>query len=236
MLFEQVAITGSTNADLILRAAGGAPEGLWLRADRQDAGRGRLGRVWDSEDGNLFASTIVRLGINDPPASSLGFLASIAAFETARLIAPDVSIMIKWPNDLLTTDGAKFCGMLLERTGDTIIIGIGMNLFAHPQGLERPVTDLRSSGGNPPHAQAVVEILAETLQTWLQRWRMGGLAPLLKSWQHVAHPLGTALSVNLPNGDTLQGLYNGLNEDGSLRLCLADGEIHAIHAADVFLI
>jgi BirA family transcriptional regulator, biotin operon repressor / biotin---[acetyl-CoA-carboxylase] ligase len=48
--------------------------------------------------------------------------------------------------------------------------------------------------------------------------------------------VGTALTVNLPNGEQLQGLYNGLNEDGSLRLCLADGEIHAIHAADVFLV
>ena len=236
MLFEQAAITGSTNADLIARANAGAPEGLWLRADRQDAGRGRLGRVWDSEDGNVFASTIVRLGAGNPPASSLGFLASLAAYETARLIAPDVSIMIKWPNDLLTMDGAKFCGMLLERAGDAVIIGIGINLFAHPSGLDRPVTDLRSSGGNPPHAQAVVEILAETLQSWLQLWRLGGLAPLLKSWQQFAHPVGTALTVNLPNGEQLQGLYNGLNEVGSLRLCLADGEIHAIHAADVFLV
>ena len=207
-----------------------------MRADAQDAGRGRLGRVWDSEDGNLFASTIVRLSAADPPASSLGFLASIAAYETARLIAPDVPIMIKWPNDLLTVSGAKFCGMLLERVGDAVIIGIGMNLFAHPAGLDRPVTDLRSSGGNPPHAQAVVEILAETLQSWLRRWRLGGLSPLLKSWQQFAHPIGTALTVNLPNGDVLQGLYNGLSEDGSLRLCLADGEIHAIHAADVFLV
>ena len=236
MIFEQVAITGSTNADLIARANAGAPEGLWLRADRQDAGRGRLGRVWDSTDGNLFASTIVGLAVGDPPASSLGFLASIAAHETARLIAPDVRIMIKWPNDLLTADGAKFCGMLLERAGDAVIIGIGMNLFAHPAGLDRPVTDLRSSGGNPPHAQAVVEILADTLQSWLQRWRLGGLSPLLKTWQQFAHPVGTALTANLPNGDMFQGLYNGLNEDGSLRLCLADGEIHAIHAADVFLI
>jgi BirA family transcriptional regulator, biotin operon repressor / biotin---[acetyl-CoA-carboxylase] ligase len=236
LLFEQVAITGSTNADLIARANAGAAEGLWLRADRQDAGRGRLGRVWDSDDGNVFASTIVRLGVRDPPASSLGFLASIAACETARLIAPDVPIMIKWPNDLLTVNGAKFCGILLERAGDAVIIGIGMNLFAHPQGLDRPVTDLRSSGGNPPHAQAVMEILAETLQSWLQRWRLGGLAPLLKSWQQFAHPVGTALTVNLPNGEQLQGLYIGLNDDGSLRLRLADGEIHAIHAADVFLV
>ena len=221
---------------MIARAAAGAPEGLWLRADRQDAGRGRLGRVWDSEDGNVFASTIIRLGAGDPPASSLGFLASLAAHETARLIAPDVQIMIKWPNDLLTIKGAKFCGMLLERVDDAVIVGIGMNLFAHPAGLDRPVTDLRSSGGNPPHAQAVMEILAETLQSWLQRWRLGGLAPLLKSWQQLAHPVGTALTVNLPNGEMLQGLYAGLNDDGSLRLRLADGEIHAIHAADVFLI
>ena len=207
-----------------------------MRADRQDAGRGRLGRVWDSDDGNLFASTIVRLRAGDPPASSLGFLASIATYETARLIAPDVPIMIKWPNDLLTANGAKFCGMLLECSGDAVIIGIGMNLFAHPQGLDRPVSDLRTSGGNPPHAQAVVQILAETLQSWLQRWRLGGLSPILKSWQQFAHPVGTALTVNLPNCEQLQGLYDGLNEDGSLRLRLADGEIHAIHAADVFLI
>ena len=192
--------------------------------------------MWDSEDGNVFASTIIRLGAGDPPASSLGFLASLAAHETARLIAPDVQIMIKWPNDLLTIKGAKFCGMLLERVDDAVIVGIGMNLFAHPAGLDRPVTDLRSSGGNPPHAQAVMEILAETLQSWLQRWRLGGLAPLLKSWQQLAHPVGTALTVNLPNGEMLQGLYAGLNDDGSLRLRLADGEIHAIHAADVFLI
>ena len=195
-----------------------------------------MGRVWDSEDGNVFASTIVRPGAGDPPASSLGFLASIAAYETVRLIAPDVPIMLKWPNDLLTQIGAKFCGMLLERAGDAVIIGIGMNLFAHPQGLDRPITDLRSSGGSPSHAQVVVEILAETLQGWLQRWRLGGLSPLLKSWQKFAHPIGTAVTVNLPNGDVLQGLYYGLNDDGSLRLRLADGEIHAIHAADVFLI
>ena len=192
--------------------------------------------MWDSEDGNLFASTIVRLCAGDPPASSLGFLSSLAAYETARLIAPNVPIMIKWPNDLLTANGAKFCGMLLERAGDAVIIGIGMNLFAHPKGLDRPVTDLRNSGGNPPHAQAVVEILAETLQSWLQRWRLGGLQPLLKSWQQFAHPIATALTVNLANGDVLNGLYNGLNEDGSLQLRLADSEIHAIHAADVFLV
>lgn len=195
-----------------------------------------MGRNWESADGNLFASTIIRIAPDDPSPASLTFVISLAAFETARQIAPEVPLMIKWPNDLLTTDGAKLCGMLLERSGDAVIIGIGMNLFAHPVGLERAVSDLRSCGANPPHAQAVVEILAEAMENWLQRWRMGGLTPILKSWQLYAHPLGTNLSINLPTGEVQKGIYDGLNEDGSLRLRLADGEIHAIHAGDIFLI
>jgi BirA family biotin operon repressor/biotin-[acetyl-CoA-carboxylase] ligase len=95
---------------------------------------------------------------------------------------------------------------------------------------------LRDCGANPPHAQAVVELLAELLKNWIQRWRIGGLEPILKSWHQYAHPLGTALSVNLPNGEIQHGLYAGLHDDGALLLRLADGEIHAIHAADIFLI
>jgi BirA family transcriptional regulator, biotin operon repressor / biotin---[acetyl-CoA-carboxylase] ligase len=195
-----------------------------------------MGRVWDSPSGNLFASTIVRHGTGDPPSSSLGFVAALAAYDTIRLIAPDVPLMIKWPNDLLTADGSKLCGILLERTGDAVVIGIGINLAWHPEGLDRPVTDLRARGANPPPPQPVVEILADCLKTWLERWRIGGLGPILKGWQTNAHPQGTALSVNLPSGEVLEGLYAGLNDDGALKLRLANGEIRAIHAADIFLI
>ncbi len=195
-----------------------------------------MGRQWESADGNLFASTIIRIGAGDPPASSLGFVVSISVFETVRQIAPDVPIMLKWPNDVLTADGAKICGMLLERNGDAIVAGIGLNLRAHPKGLDRAVTDLASRGANPPPAQIVVEMLGASLRDSVQRWRVGGLLPVLKNWQKFAHPIGSALHVNLPNGDQVQGLYNGLTDDGALLLRLADGEIHAIHAADVFLI
>jgi BirA family transcriptional regulator, biotin operon repressor / biotin---[acetyl-CoA-carboxylase] ligase len=229
-------LTGSTNADLIARATAGAPEGLWLRADAQDSGRGRMGRIWESASGNLFASTLVRLGAGDPPASSLGFVTSLATYDTVRLIAPEVPIIIKWPNDLLTSDGAKICGILLERSGDAVVIGIGLNLRSHPETLDRPVTNLAARGANPPHPQAAVEMLADALATWLARWRMGGLGPVLKSWQQNAHPLGSVLSVSLPTGEVLTGLYAGLDDDGALKLRLADGEIRAIHAADIFLI
>ena len=235
-MFEQVALTGSTNADLLARAAAGAPEGLGLRADQQGGGRGRMGRDWVSPSGNLYASTIARLLPDDPPASSLAFVAGLAAHETIKLIAPDVAILLKWPNDVLSAKGEKLCGILLERSGDAIIAGFGINLISHPADIGRPVSDLRALGANPPEAQAVCEILADQFAAWLQKWRQQPLANLLRAWEAAAHPKGTALRVNLPDGEQIDGLFAGLSDDGALSLRLADGAIRAIHAADIFLI
>jgi BirA family transcriptional regulator, biotin operon repressor / biotin---[acetyl-CoA-carboxylase] ligase len=229
-------LTGSTNADLLVRVREGAPEGLWLRADAQDGGRGRMGRQWDSTSGNLYASTIVRLHPGNPDASSLAFVAGRAAFDTIQMIAPDVAIQLKWPNDVMTTNGAKICGILLERTGDAVVAGFGLNLRSHPKGLDRPVSDLLSLGANPPPAQAVVEILAECFAQLLLRWRTVELPSILRAWDAVAHARGKALSVKTPDGVVLEGLYAGLSDDGALRLSLADGDIRVIHAADIFLI
>jgi BirA family transcriptional regulator, biotin operon repressor / biotin---[acetyl-CoA-carboxylase] ligase len=202
----------------------------------QDGGRGRMGRTWESPTGNLLASTIVRVRLDDPPASTLAFVAALAAYDTVQLIAPEVVVQIKWPNDLLSVDGAKLCGMLLERAGDAVVVGIGLNLVSHPKGLERPVTDLAALGARPPHPQAVGEILANAFAIWLDRWRMGGMRGVAQSWQKFAHPIGTALTATLPDGGIEEGLYAGLTDDGALQLRLADGSIRAIHAGDIFLI
>ncbi len=220
----------------MVRAREGAPEGLWLRADTQDGGRGRLGRQWESASRNVYASTIVRLHPGNPDASSLAFVAGLAAFDAIQIIAPDIAIQLKWPNDVMTAGGAKICGILLERTCDAVVAGFGINLCDHPKGLDRPVSDLRTLGCNPPPAQAVVEILADCFAQLLLRWRTVELASILRAWDSVAHPHGKALSVKIPDGAIIEGLYAGLGDDGALRLRLADGDIRAIHAADIFLI
>ncbi len=235
-IFEEVTLTGSTNADLLARAVQGAPEGLWLRADAQDGGRGRLGRIWESPSGNLFASTIVRLRGTDPSPASLAFVTAVAVFDAVRLMAPQVPVCVKWPNDILTPDGAKLCGVLLERASDAVVVGIGLNLVWHPQNLERKVTDLLTLGATPPDAQTAVEIVAEVFARYLAIWRQSGVEVIVRHWEARAHPRGTALCAKLPDGEHLDGLYAGLNEDGALQLRLADGAIRAIHAADVFLI
>lgn len=195
-----------------------------------------MGRQWDSPSGNLYASTIVHWRSNCPPPATLAFVAAVAAYDTVTQIAPDIAIQIKWPNDLLSSSGEKFCGMLLERSGDDIVMGIGINLADHPEALDRPVTSLKALGAAVPTAQAATEILASHFAAWLLRWRTEGIEPIIDGWQNRAHPPGTPVAAQLPSGERHEGHYAGLDADGALQLCLADGSIRAIHAADIFLI
>jgi BirA family biotin operon repressor/biotin-[acetyl-CoA-carboxylase] ligase len=219
--------TGSTNDDVAILARDGALEGLWLRAERQTGGRGRHGRTWISPPGNLYASTFVRVQPGDEAAPTLALVAAVALHEVVSIYAP--AAMIKWPNDLLF-GGAKLAGILLERQKDAVILGFGVNLAHHPDGLDRPATSLRALGGMAPDPGPFLEILAASFTRWLARWRLEGLAPIRQAWLAAAHPIGTALSTF--DGE---GLFEGLDEDGALRLRLAGGALRVIHAGDVYL-
>jgi BirA family transcriptional regulator, biotin operon repressor / biotin---[acetyl-CoA-carboxylase] ligase len=220
---------------MLALAADGQAEGLWIRAKRQTAGRGRMGRDWASPPGNLYTSTLVRLRSGDPPAATLGFVAAIALDKIMSIYARDVAFHIKWPNDVMA-QGAKLSGILLERTGDAIVVGIGVNLASHPNFKDRLTTSLAALTGTAPDPDIFLEYLAEAFAHSVALWRSEGLAPILAQWQARAHPIGAALKANLPDGERLDGLYDGLNADGALRLRLADGAVRVIHAGDVFLI
>ncbi|WBO23654.1 biotin--[acetyl-CoA-carboxylase] ligase [Sphingomonas abietis] len=214
-------------------ARAGAAEGLWLRAVRQSAGRGRQGRPWIAPPGNLSASTLVRLGRQDPPASTLALVAAVALQEAAETFVGGVQI--KWPNDLLI-GGAKLSGILLERHGDAVVIGFGLNLAHHPDAVDRPTTSIAAITGSAPDPDVFLATLADSFGRWLYRWRAEGLAPIRTRWLEKAHPIGAALSARLPDGTSFDGLFDGLDQQGALRLRLADGSVHVIHAADIFLI
>lgn len=213
----------------------GAPEGLWLRAERQSGGRGRQGREWRSPPGNLYASSLVRLRSDDPPAPSLALVAAVALHEIAVAYAGGAEILIKWPNDLLC-GGAKLSGILLERVDDAVILGFGVNLASHPEDLPTPATSLEALTGSAPDPAIFADALASSLAAWIHKWRSEGLAPIRAQWLASAHPSGTALSVAGADGARVDGLFDCLDENGALRLRLADGSAHVIHAGDVFLI
>ena len=235
-LIETVAETGSTSSDLAARLVSGerVSEGCWLVATRQSAGRGRLGRVWSDGSGNFMGSTSVRIMPGDPAPSSLALVAGLAVqAAVSRHIPLPARALLKWPNDVLVA-GAKLAGILLERVGDAVVVGIGVNLAQAPQVPGRETMAL-ACYGPAPGLDEFAHTLAVCFAEELQRWRSYGLGPLLQRWQAAAHPLGTPLSVVQPDGTLLTGTFAGLAEDGALRLALPDGTTRSIHAGEVLL-
>jgi len=239
---------------MLARARDGAVEGSWLYADEQSGGRGRQGRRWVSPSGNLYASGLVRVQRGDPPAPTLALVAGVAVWDVVagvlqyltdagsggRSRAAEVGatggkrLYLKWPNDLVIND-AKLAGILLEREGDAVVIGVGLNLVHHPDLSDRTATNLAALGVNPPSAAEAVEALALAVARWLIIWRTLGLSEIISAWIDRAHLIGTPLAVDSGQGGRLAGQFAGLDASGALKLSLADGSISVIHAGDVFL-
>lgn len=224
--------TGSTSADLAARLRTGelVREGEWLVADRQTAGRGRLGRDWLDGLGNFMGSTVVHPGAGDPPVNTLALLAGLAVQACVAACLPaDHAPLLKWPNDLML-GRAKLAGILLEREGDAVVVGIGVNLAVAPQLPDRETAAV-ADFAPPPSRDRFAEVLAESFGLELERWRANGLDTLIRRWLAAAHPLGTPLVVTGEPG--LSGRFAGLDATGALQLRLADGTTQSINAGEV---
>ncbi|HYI43740.1 MAG TPA: biotin--[acetyl-CoA-carboxylase] ligase [Sphingomicrobium sp.] len=220
--------TGSTNADLLADAS--AAEGDWLVALSQDAGRGRQGRDWVSKIGNFFGSTVVEVRSGDPPAQALSLVCGLALIEAVNAAAPGLPLMLKWPNDLLL-GGAKLAGILLERQGQRVIAGFGVNLASAPKIEGREVEDL----GGRITPQAFAPLLAGSMTRLLTLWRTSAPEAFGRAWLARAHPVGTILNVHATADEVLSGKFAGIENDGALRLLLHSGREEVVRAGDVDL-
>ncbi len=233
--------TDSTNAEARRRAEAGETGPLWITARRQTAGRGRRGRKWESESGNL-ASTLLLLTRKSPAeAAQLTFAASLAVADLLDCYVPPALVTIKWPNDVLL-DGRKTSGILIESGpapsgGLWLAVGIGVNLNQTPGDTERPATciaeHLSQGVASPPTVDEAAKVLAETFGVWLDRWTTLGFQPILDAWTARTPGLHGPCTARLTN-ETLTGTADGVEADGSLRLKLPDGSLRVISAGDVF--
>ena len=219
---------GSTNADLIADAD--AVEGDWLVALAQESGRGRQGRAWVSAPGNFCGSTLVVLRQNDPPAPTLSLAAGLALVEAIDAALPAQALMLKWPNDLMLL-GRKVAGILLERSGDRVAVGFGVNLASAPPLKDRQAAEL----GGTILPQAFAPLLAASFARMLDLWRTSETPALIRAWQMRAHAVGTRLTVHSAADESVSGTFAGLEPDGALRLQLDDGAVALVRAADVDL-
>ncbi len=177
-----------------------------------------------------MGSTVVRLTASDPSPATLALVVAVALAKVVRVFAPSVSLQLKWPNDLLV-DGAKCSGILLERSGDAVVVGIGVNLASAPDLPDRP-TFAFADAGIAIERDRFAEALAIALMDALWTWRQEGVGSIVRAWLPLGHPVGTPLHVSEQGID---GVFDGLEPDGALRLRRADGTVMLVHAGDVEL-
>lgn len=233
--------TDSTNADARRRADAGETGPLWVVARRQSEGRGRRGRAWDSEAGNLFATLLTTTRRSPAEAAQVTFIAALAVADLLDEWAPSSLVTIKWPNDVMLA-GHKTSGVLVEsgaheNGGLWLAVGIGVNLAHAPEGTERPATalvhHLRGDVTAAPTVEAAAARLAEAFDVWTTRWETLGFEPILDAWRARTPGLDGPAVARLGR-ETVKGVAEGVAPDGALKLRLADGSLRLISAGDVF--
>lgn len=233
--------TDSTNAEARRRADAGDTGPLWIVARRQTLGRGRRGREWVSDPGNLAASLLLTTTKAPVEAAQVTFVAALAVADLLdAFVGPD-SVTIKWPNDVLIK-GAKASGILVESgmhgSGRLwLAVGIGVNLAHAPRDTERPATSvaahLRPDIAYAPQIETAAEVLSESFSVWLDRWEGLGFQPVLDAWMARTPGLDQPCVARLGH-ETVMGIAEGVAPDGALRMRLADGSLRLISAGDVF--
>ena len=148
--------------------------------------------------------------------------------EAVELVAPALPLLLKWPNDLMLNT-AKLGGILLERSGDRVVAGFGVNLASAPSLADRETASL----GARTSPQAFAPLLAGSFARMLSAWRSSEPEAFARAWLARAHPVGTRLNVHTGPGEIATGTFAGIDPDGALRLRLESGEESVIRAGDV---
>ena len=207
----------------------GFPHGTWVSARQQTRGRGRLGRQWQSMEGNLFLSVIVR-----PDKRELWtwvpMATAIAIAESLRDLYPDIPVQVKWPNDLWV-HGKKLGGILCEAVGargdSFIVIGIGLNCAVAPEGLDQATTSVSAERGEVTSADDVrLAVIRNVLQ-----WMNLDASLIASAYERLAaFPPGSRIQWS---EGAEQGAVVGLGPSGELRVTKASGEAVSLFAEDV---
>jgi BirA family transcriptional regulator, biotin operon repressor / biotin---[acetyl-CoA-carboxylase] ligase len=236
---EALPETPSTNTECLARARAGDGGFLWVTAERQTGGRGRRGRPWSSEPGNLYASLLLIDAASMERLSSLPLTVAVAVHHAIRMVLPPGAepLEVKWPNDILI-GRKKVCGILIEgeRLADgryAAVIGIGINVSVLPDNPMYPVTCLREQGSTASPEELFAHLFASMAEV-LDIWDEGrGIGEITARWREAACGIGEKITVNLPDR-SISGKFAGIDDNGLLMLDTGAGNTMQIAAGDVF--
>lgn len=215
--------TVSSTQDMIKAAASsGAVEGLVIQADMQDSGRGRHGRTWVSQPGNLFFSFLLQ---PDCAPGDVGQISLMIGLAIAKAVQKTSGLLpvLKWPNDILI-EGKKCCGILIEREGDFLVVGIGVNIASAPE-------DASHLGG--VNKEVLLREILEQVSHYYTLWQVEGFENICAEWLSMSYKKGQKAQVKI--GTTvISGVFEGVDGQGSM-LLLSDGKTRTITAGEVYI-
>lgn len=225
--------TTSTNTNLAEAAkAEDIPEGAVVVAATQSAGRGRLGRLWESPPGTLSFSILLK-----PPVAAMPFASFVVALAVAEAIqaTSGVSAALKWPNDVVSGAG-KLSGLLAERAGDGVVVGCGVNVGVPAADLDVPgASSLADLGGDVSREELLVACVGRIQRltsVWSDASYSATASGLLDRYRGNCVTLGQSVVVMLPDDTEVRGQAKDVDESGRLLVTTSSGEV-AVDAGDV---
>lgn len=231
-MIHYVGTASSTNDIALQMARDGACEGTVVIADAQTAGRGRRGRLWLDEPGqSILMSIILR---PEMPASELSGLSFVASLAAARFLEADchLSAQLRWPNDIYVGD-RKIGGILVETSGGTAIVGIGINVNqrAFSDELKDIATSVMLETGQSCNVRMLAQSLADAVMQAYNEFISAGFAAILSEWRTYMWGIGSLVQID-SEALTFKGVIQGVDASGALLVCDSDGAVHSIHAVD----
>lgn len=222
-------VVDSTNKQARLWAKQGAPHGAVISAGAQTAGKGRQGRIWDAKPSlGLWLSIILRPTIEPNMLPFLSFAVALAAADACESLT-GYPVQIKWPNDLLLC-GKKIAGILLEREGNAVIAGIGINIS---QEAEDFPLELRQKAASLKMQTGIVVSLDDLENTLLEEMeRRVDTLGFLSEYQKRCVTIGAKVQV-ITALTTYEGIAIGVSSQGALLVKDTEGATQVVFAGDV---
>jgi BirA family biotin operon repressor/biotin-[acetyl-CoA-carboxylase] ligase len=227
---------GSTNSEAMERARAGERGPMWFVTTEQTAGRGRRQRPWIAPRGNLASSVLETIDVAPATAATLGFAAGLALEAALRSVAGSVGFSLKWPNDVLAGQ-AKLSGILLEAEtllggSLAVVVGMGTNIVAAPEGTPTPATSLAALGLKTS-AEQLFTALSDSWAECRRIWDNGrGFGEIRRRWLALAAGLGQPVAVHTGHA-TVSGIFDTIDDTGSMILRTSTGDRVPISAGDV---
>lgn len=230
---------GSTNTEALREGQAGGRSHKWYVTTAQDNGRGRRGRTWSTERGNLAATLLIIHQLDLIVAATLSFVAGLSLVQAVDGLMPgcDIEFTLKWPNDVLA-DGAKLSGILLESSilpdgRKALAIGVGVNITNTPDNLPYAAACLKRLGYGFD-AETLFSALAQRFHENLEVWDNGsGMDYIRDQWLARAARLGETIKVQSGN-DLVEGVFTTIDREGQLVLTLPQNRRLVVSAGEVF--